>query len=80
MKVGSALSSLAAAGFAFEERGGQESGVFWVMWLLVDVWSIMFQTDKMKNQGKEFYLQARQLIFGYTVCPIIQNPDKKEGD
>ncbi len=43
----------------------QEWGGFYRMWLLVDVWSIMFQTDKMKNQGAEYYLQARELISGY---------------
>jgi hypothetical protein len=32
------------------------------MWLVVDVRSIVFQTDKMKNQGAEYYLQARELI------------------
>ena len=32
------------------------------MWLLVDVWSIMFQRDTMKNQGAEYYLLGRELI------------------
>ena len=35
---------------------------FYRMWLKVDVWSIVFQTDKMENQGAEYYLQAWELI------------------
>ena len=31
----------------------------------MDVWSIVFQTDKMENQGVEYYLQAQELIMGY---------------
>ena len=36
------------------------------MWLQVDMWSIMFQTDKMENQGAEYYLQSLALKSG--VC------------
>jgi len=36
-----------------------------MMWLLADVWSIVFQTDKMENQGAEYYLHARELIPEY---------------
>jgi len=59
VKVGSAQVSLAAAGFVLKVGGGQGFGVFlgevvgWVdfcrMWLRGDIWSIMFQTDKMKK-------------------------------
>ncbi len=28
---------------------------------MVDMWSIMFLTDKIKNQGVEYYLQALDL-------------------
>ena len=35
---------------------------FYRMRLKVDVWSIMFQMDKMENQGAEYYSQARELI------------------
>ena len=38
---------------------------FYGMWFWVDVWSIMFQTDKMKNQGAGYCLQAQELIPGY---------------
>ena len=31
----------------------------------MDMWSIMFQTDKMKNQGEEYYLQSLDLSPGY---------------
>ncbi len=40
----------------------REWGGFYRVWLLVDVWSIMFQTGKMKNQDAEYYLQAWELI------------------
>jgi hypothetical protein len=42
-----------------------ELGGFYRMWFLVDVWSIVFQTDKMKNHDAEYYLQARVLILEY---------------
>jgi hypothetical protein len=29
------------------------------------MWNIVFQTDKMKKWGAEYYLQARELIPGY---------------
>jgi len=43
------------------------------MWLLVDVWGIVLQTDKMKDQGAEYYLQA----LGLTGCPTITGSNKK---
>jgi len=50
-------------------RGFLSEVVEWVdfnkMWLLADVWSIVFQTDKMENQGAEYYLHARELIPEY---------------
>ena len=46
---------------------------FYRIWLLVDVWSIMFQTDNMKIQGAEYYLQA----LGLTGCPTITGSNKK---
>lgn len=33
-------------------------------WLLVDIWWAVFQTDKMENQGAEYYLRVRELIPG----------------
>jgi len=35
------------------------------MLLLVDVWSIVLQMDKMKNQGAEYYLHTWELIPWY---------------
>ena len=45
----------------------REWGGFYRMLLLVDMWSIVFQTYMMKNHDAEYYLQARKLILGYTV-------------
>jgi len=50
----------------------RELGGFYRMWLLVDVWSIMLKTDKMKDQGAEYYLQALSL----TGCPTITGSNK----
>jgi len=70
VKVGSTKGFLAAAGFVQEARAGRGKGflgevVGWIdlcrMWLLVDVWGIVFQTDKMENQGVECYLQGREI-------------------
>jgi len=43
----------------------REWGGFYRMWLVVDMWSIVFQTDMMKNQGAEYDLQDWELIPGY---------------
>jgi len=48
------------------EVGGWSVGIF--RQRRVDfyrMWCIVFQTDKMKNQGAEYYLQAWELILGY---------------
>ena len=43
----------------------REWGGFYRMWLLVDVWGIVLKTDKMKDQGAEYFLQSLELIPGY---------------
>ena len=43
----------------------QEWVGFYRMWLVVDVWSIVFQTYMMKNHDAEDYLQALDLSPGY---------------